>query len=261
MEAHVLDHAQDGCLHLPEHLNATPHVGERHLLRRRDDDASRDRHLLRERQLDVAGPGREVDHEHVELAPDDVPQKLGHELRHHRSAPDDRRVLADEHPHRDRADAVPLDRHELPALARADLRVDAEHERHARAVDVGIEEPDGRTERAEREREVGGDRGLADAALPARHGDDVGDAGDGLRTARTRRRGGGRHDLDGAGDAGHRRDRYPHGILDLPEHLGLRSGRSEMNRDPGGRHLDVLDDPERHDVAGEARIGHTLQTL
>ena len=41
--AHVLDHAEHGRVHLVEHLDAAPDVGERDVLRRRDDDAAGDR--------------------------------------------------------------------------------------------------------------------------------------------------------------------------------------------------------------------------
>ena len=75
--AHVLDHAEHGRVHLLEHLDAAPDVGQRDVLRRRDDDAAGDRHLLRERELHVAGAGREVDHQDVEVAPVAVAEELG----------------------------------------------------------------------------------------------------------------------------------------------------------------------------------------
>src|SRR5580765_230011 len=116
VEAHVLDHAEDRRVHLLEHRDAATHVGERDVLWRRHDDAAGERDLLRDRQLDVPRPGRQVEDQDVELAPLDVPQELRDELRHHRAAPDDGRRLPEEHPHRDDAETVLLHRDYPPIL-------------------------------------------------------------------------------------------------------------------------------------------------
>ena len=94
-----------------------------------------------ERQLRVAGAGRKVDDQDVELAPDDVLQELAHDAHDHRPAPDDRRAIVEEEPHRDDRDPEALDRHDLLLLehARAGLGR-AGHEWHARAVHVGVEQ-------------------------------------------------------------------------------------------------------------------------
>jgi hypothetical protein len=63
-------------------------------------------------------PGGRIQDEDVELAPLDVPQELGDELRHHRAAPDDGCRVAEEHPHRDDAQAVLLHRDDAAVLAR-----------------------------------------------------------------------------------------------------------------------------------------------
>src|SRR5262249_30745451 len=84
--------------------------------------------------------------------------------------------------HRHDLDAVPLDRAKALLLVGFRLLVDAEHERHARPVDVGVHEADAALERRERERQVRRDRRLAHAALAARDGDDAVDPGNGLRT-------------------------------------------------------------------------------
>ena len=61
--------------------------------------------------------------------------------------------------------------------------VDAEHRRHVRAGDVRVQQADLRAVLPERQREVHGDRGLADAALVRGDGDDVAHALDRLGTA------------------------------------------------------------------------------
>src|SRR5437762_245559 len=58
----------------------------------------------------------------------------------------------------------------------------AEHRRDARAVHVAIAQADARAVFVQRDGEVRGDRRFADAALSARDGDDVFDAGDRGRT-------------------------------------------------------------------------------
>ena len=69
VRAHVLDDAEDRHADLLEHLEALARVEQRDVLRRRDDHRAGDRHALRQRQLDVAGAGRHVDDQVVEVAP------------------------------------------------------------------------------------------------------------------------------------------------------------------------------------------------
>ena len=54
---------------LLEHLQPLAGIGERDVLRRGHDHGAGDRHALRERELDVAGAGRHVDHQVIERAP------------------------------------------------------------------------------------------------------------------------------------------------------------------------------------------------
>jgi hypothetical protein len=102
--------AQDRDSDLLEHLEALARVDERDVLGRGDDDGARDGHLLRERELDVAGAGRQVDHEVVEVAPLGLAEQLLERLGHHRAAPDHRRVRLDEEAHAHRLDSVTLHR-------------------------------------------------------------------------------------------------------------------------------------------------------
>jgi hypothetical protein len=76
-------------------LRPLARVDERDVLRRGDDHRARHGHLLRERELDVARARRQVHHQVVELAPARVLEQLLERLRHHRAAPDHRRVDVD----------------------------------------------------------------------------------------------------------------------------------------------------------------------
>ena len=67
--AHVLDHAQHGDVHLGEHLDAFAGVEQGNVLRGGHDHRAGYRHLLRQRQLNVAGSRRHVDNEVIEIVP------------------------------------------------------------------------------------------------------------------------------------------------------------------------------------------------
>ena len=115
VHAHVLDDSEHGHVDLLEHLEALAGVGQRDVLRRRDDHGARDRHALRERELDVAGAGRHVDDEVVEVAPVGIAQQLGQRLRDHRAAPHHRLLRVDQEADRHGRDPVCGER--LDALA------------------------------------------------------------------------------------------------------------------------------------------------
>ena len=136
-------------------------------LRRRDDDDLGAREELRHRQRDVAGAGRHVDDEVVGLAPVHVGEELLERLVQHRAAPDDRLVLAGEEAHRDERDAVGFGRDDH-VVDDGRRPVDAEHARHREAPHVGVDRGDLVAALRERDREVGRDRRLADAALARR---------------------------------------------------------------------------------------------
>ena len=199
------------------HLDPLPHrqrlldVDDRHLLRRRDHHRAGDRQELRQRQLRVAGAGRQIDDQIVELAPLDVLDELLQELVDHRPAPDDRAAALDEEADRDDAHAVVHRGHDLVAgLDRGGLLRLAHHLRDRRAVDVGVEDAHRRPQPRERRREVGADRRLADAALAGRDRDDVLDA----RQARVRRMVGAADDA--RGEAARRRSRRPRACRPRP---------------------------------------------
>src|SRR6185436_4999183 len=165
--AHVLDHAEQRDVELAEHADGLAHVGDRDALRRGDHDRARHRHALGHRQRHVAGAGRQVDDEVVELAPLHVAHELLHRAVQHRPAPDDRLVGRDQHAHRDHLDAVRRRRHD-PLVGRDLRRVgDAQHLRDVRAVDVAVEQPDARALPRERDREVHPVVDLPTPPLPA----------------------------------------------------------------------------------------------
>jgi hypothetical protein len=182
VQAHVLDDPEHGHVNLLEHLEPFARIGQRDVLRRRDDDRSADGNALSERQLDIAGSGRHVDDQVVEIAPAGLRQQLVEGRRHHRPAPGHRLLLVDEEADRHGLEAMRDERLEQLAVAR--LRPpprEAQHARLARPVDVRVEQADLRALGGEREREIHGDGRLADAALAGSHGDQIIDAGQRLQ--------------------------------------------------------------------------------
>ena len=133
-------------------------------LRRGDDDHLGARQELRHRQRDVAGAGRHVDDEVVGLAPVHVGEELLERLVQHRAAPHDGLVLAGEEAHRD--ERTPL---ASGGTITSSMTVGGRSMPSMR----GIEKPHTSASTAatawprlrERDREVGGDRRLADATL------------------------------------------------------------------------------------------------
>ena len=144
-----------------------------------------------------------------------------------------------------------------------ELRLHPEHDRHVRPVDVGVDDADLAAALREREREVHGDRRLADAALARADGDDVLHAGQRCRVpseptaSRTRalivtstRR--------DAGHLHHRRARLiAHLILDRTR----RRRQLDRERDAAAVDLQILDEPEADDVAVEIGIPDDLQRV
>ena len=176
---HVLDHAENRRAGFFEHGEAAAHVGERHLLRRRDDDGAGERHALHERDLHVASAGRHVEHENVEIAPGDFIDHLAHRARRHRAAPDHRRVGIDEIADRHCLEAVRVERIEdfVAAHLRAPI-AGSQQSRRGGAINVEIQEAGLVAERGERAGEIDGDSRFAHAAFGAGDGDDVLNAAD-----------------------------------------------------------------------------------
>ena len=97
---HVLDHAEQAHVRLARHLRGADGDLLRGAVRRRDDERLGAREQLPERDRYVAGAGRHVDDEHVQLAPVDVREELLERAVQHRAAPHDWRVVVEEEPDR-----------------------------------------------------------------------------------------------------------------------------------------------------------------
>ena len=100
-----------------------------------------DRRGLDQRQLHVAGPRRQVDHQVIQFAPIHAAQELLDHAVQHRAAPHQRLVAGIQEAHRHELDAVLFER--LDAIAERHRRlVDAHHERHVGTVNVGVQQAD-----------------------------------------------------------------------------------------------------------------------
>ena len=146
-------------------------------------------------------------------------------------------------------------------------RVDAEHDRHARAVDVRVQQTPRAPALRERDREVDRDGRLAHAALRARHRDDVAHPGD-------RRRAGSRRDRARGFARGRRRAvtctvRTPGSEpTDTRTSRAIRCAISRPSGSPARSrstvavvHPHVRHHAERHDVAPVAREEDALQRV
>ena len=151
-------------------------------LRRRHQHGLRARQQLGQTDRDVAGARRHVDQQVVELAPVHVGEELLERLVQHRAAPHDGAVLLHEEADRDALHVVRDGRHDHAVDGHRPL-LDAQHARDGEAVDVGVDDADLVALVAQREREVDGQRRLADAALAGGDGDDAGARVDGDRLA------------------------------------------------------------------------------
>ena len=177
---------------LAEQVDRAGRVDQRQVLRGRDDHRAVGQHFLDQRQLHVAGAGRQVDEDDFGVAPFALDQ-LGQRAPRHRPAPRQRLPGGDELPDRQQPHPVRLDRNQFLLLGQRPL-VGAEQGRLRRTVNVGVDHPDALAHPRQRDREVGRQRRLADPALARSDRDDLsfgprhgqrdphlGDAGDGQR--------------------------------------------------------------------------------
>ena len=103
---HVLDDADDPLVGLQrDRAGALGDLGGG-VLRGGDDEDLGAGDQLGDRDRDVAGARRQVEQQHVEVAPEDVGEELLQGAVQHRPAPDDRLVAGDEHADRDDLHAV-----------------------------------------------------------------------------------------------------------------------------------------------------------
>src|SRR5439155_9121062 len=141
--AHVLDDAENGDVDGAEHGDGADGVEQRDLLRGADDDGAGDGQDLREGERDVAGAGRHVDDEIIEIAPSDVAKELRDVRVQHRAAPNDGFAGREQKAHRHHGHAVEQDGRDL-AIDDGGRRgaFQAQEMGNARAIDVGVEQAD-----------------------------------------------------------------------------------------------------------------------
>ena len=268
--AHVFDDAQDRNLGLAEHRQPLARVDQRDVLRGGNDHRAFQRHALGDGELRVAGSGRHVDHQDIQRRPRYVVHHLRQGALHHRAAPDHGRVFFDQESDRHGLEAKLDDGRQLAAV-RLGLFGDAQQTRHARPVDVGVEQSDLVAERLQAQRQIYRHRRFADAALAAGDRDDGADAGN----ARWR----GRAALAVVGRAGdfgvlvcgqHRGDRQHAGkgvhcvLAGLAQGLGLASARGcdlQGKTDMAVLQHQALDHVLLHDAAPALRVDDVVKRL
>ena len=181
-------------------------------------------------------PGGRSTDQVVEVLPVGVVEQLLQGLGDHRAAPDHRRLLVDQETDRHGLQVVAVHRLQRLAVLRLRLAVHAEHARLAGAVDVRIQNADLGALGRQRQGQVHGGGGLADAALAGGHGDDVPDALDVL-DALLRGMGGdlARHVDDGGLDAVHGLDQR----LQLRGQVVAVAGGRKTQHDLHGRGVAV----------------------
>ena len=179
--AHVFDKAQNGEIRLPEHLHSATDILDGDLRRCRDDEGACKRRGLGQTDLNVTGARRKIDYEDVELAPVDLKEELVHHFCQHRTAPDHRDTLIDQHSHGDHLQTKRLRGLQAPGFFICPrLAVKAEHPRDVRAVYIGVHETDAASLRGHGDGEIGTDRRFADTALAAGYGQHIFNAGNRL---------------------------------------------------------------------------------
>ena len=157
-------------VHFAEHRDGFYGVEQRDVLRRADDDRAGERQDLREREGDVAGAGRHVDDQVIEVAPFGIAQELRDRAVEHWATPHDGFAGRDEEAHAHDAQVVFGDWLES-AVFQVGAFVDAQEMRNAGAVDVGVHQPDDGTGVLQAVRNRCGDRAFADAAFAGADGD------------------------------------------------------------------------------------------
>ncbi len=246
-------------MRLAHHRVGAAHVGQRHLLRRRDQHGAGDRRELRQRQLHVAGAGRKVHDQVVELAPDGLLDHLLQGAVQDRAAPGEGLTVLHQVRDRDQLHPVVAHREDVLLIVRHQaLALDAEHLGLRRTVDVGVQKTDRGALEHQRGGEVRRDGGLADPALAGAHGDDVLHPGKrrGSPVAHLRAE----LEID-AGDAVDPADGVAHVLLDRGLHRA--GGRGEVHLDVNGvpLHGRALDHAQRDEVLMELGVLHRLERL
>lgn len=172
-DRHVLYDPENRHVHLLEHAKPLLRIDQGNVLRRRHDDRTRDRHGLRKSELNVARPRRHVDDEVIEVVPVRLIKELLQSARGQRTAPNHRFVFGNHEADRIDFQTVARQRFHHLAVGAHGLSVRTEHRRLRGTVNVGVEHAHARPFKRKRQREVRGNRRLADAALAGTHRNDV----------------------------------------------------------------------------------------
>jgi len=177
---HIFDEAEDGDVHFGKHGDGLASIDHGDFLGSGDDKGAIEGDGLDEGQLDVAGAGREVEDEDVELAPGDLLEELLGVAIGERATNDDGGIVTEEKSHRHEFESVGFDGNDAVLGVGVGLLVgDAEHEGNGRAIEVAIEKADLEALLGECDGEVAGDGGLAHAAFSGADGDDAFDSREG----------------------------------------------------------------------------------
>ena len=174
VHAHVFDDAEYRHLHLLEHHDAFFGVDQRDILRRGDHDGAGDRNVLRQRQLDITGARRHVQHQIIEVRPHCLLQHLQQRFAGHRAAPDHCVIVRDQVTNGVGRQTVRHDRRHVGAVRRSwTLVFSTQHVRNGRAINIRIQNADFRPFCRQRKRQVHGGRRFTHPTLARTDGDDV----------------------------------------------------------------------------------------
>ena len=183
---HVLDGPKYRDLRLPEGGQHPSSIEARHILRGRHQNDAIETNRLQERRERLTGAWWQIEHYDVGISPVDEREQPADEQ------PDEGRVvgqegllLAGQESQRHDAHAIALEGRHVRFLRRShgernDRLPSAgshappypEHERYVRAVDVGVEQANAIAELGQAEREIDGNRRLADSTFAAGDGEE-----------------------------------------------------------------------------------------
>ena len=156
-----------------EHAYALQGVYQGNVLRRGDDDRTRQRHTLAQRQLNVPRARGHVDDEVIQVPPVGLAQQLLQGLRGHGTAPHHGLVLRHQKTYRHHLHTVGFERLHGFAIRAFGSARQAHHHGLAGTVNIGIQQAHTGTFSGQGQRQVGGGGGFADTAFARGHRDDV----------------------------------------------------------------------------------------
>lgn len=163
--AHVFNEAQNGDVDFGEHGSGLAGIDEGNFLRGGDDDGAVERDGLNNGELDIAGAGREIEDEVVEVIPSDLAEELLGVAGGDGTADDDGSVIAEEEAHGDELEAVVFDRDDLLGLVLHGVLRCSHHESDGGTVEVAVAKADAGTGLGKGDGEIGGDSAFADTTL------------------------------------------------------------------------------------------------